>query len=307
MEINENIKSLLEKLDEKYKKQEQNFETYLEGLVYNDYVDYWHYIGVDSLLNLQHPRTNVPDEMIFIIYHQITELYFKLTLWEIDQILTRENLDGKFLTARLKRMTSYFTNLTHSFEIMVDGMEPEQFLKFRLSLLPASGFQSAQYRMIELASTELVNLLEKDQREENKSKSLEEQFAHIYWKKGATDLATGNKTLTLRRFEEKYTGQLLDWAHTHSENNIHSKFKSLPEEDKANPELIQAMKEYDSLVNVQWPNVHLKSAGRYLAKPDKAIAATGGTNWQTYLPPKIQRRIFFPELWQEDDLENWGR
>ncbi len=53
--------------------------------------------------------------------------------------------------------------------------------------------------------------------------------------------------------------------------------------------------------------VHLKSAARYLQKDPEDIAATGGTNWQKYLPPKHQRRVFYPSLWSEDELKNWGR
>jgi tryptophan 2,3-dioxygenase len=283
-------------------------EGYLEGLVYNQYLDYWDYINLDSLLNLQHPRTMIPDEMIFICYHQVTELYFKLTLWEISQILDKENIDPVFFTERLKRMVNYFTNLTHSFAIMVDGMEPEQFLKFRLSLLPASGFQSVQYRMIEIASTELINLVEHPYRDQVRESNIEEQYAYIYWKKGATDLSTGHKTLTLRRFEEKYHIPLIQWAEKHKGNNIHTKYASLPESVRNEPALLEAMREYDSLVNVKWPNVHLKSAGRYLAKAgNDAVPATGGTNWQKYLPPRIQRRIFFNELWNEEELSSWGK
>ncbi len=307
MEITDKTKELLEQLKSKYGQEGQNMETYLEGLLYNNYLDYWHYINLDALLNLQHPRTDIPDENIFIMYHQITELYFKLCLHEIDQILDNESLTAEFFTARLKRMIAYFTNLTHSFEIMVTGMEPEQFLKFRLSLMPASGFQSVQYRIIEIASTEMINLVEHIHRAESKDKSVEEQYEYIYWKKGATDSASGTKTLTLRRFEDKYRDLLTGLSGKHKNNNLYTKYTNLPESKKNNSILIEAMKEYDALVNVHWPNVHLKSAGRYLARPDKTIAATGGTNWQSYLPPKIQRRVFFPELWTNEELENWGK
>jgi tryptophan 2,3-dioxygenase len=60
-------------------------------------------------------------------------------------------------------------------------------------------------------------------------------------------------------------------------------------------------------VNVYWPLAHYKSAVRYLAKKNDDIAATGGTNWQKYLPPKFQKRIFYPELWTEAEKEEWGK
>jgi tryptophan 2,3-dioxygenase len=60
-------------------------------------------------------------------------------------------------------------------------------------------------------------------------------------------------------------------------------------------------------VNVNWPLAHYKSAVRYLQKDPADIAATGGTNWQKYLPPRFQRRVFFPELWSPQELEEWGK
>jgi tryptophan 2,3-dioxygenase len=46
---------------------------------------------------------------------------------------------------------------------------------------------------------------------------------------------------------------------------------------------------------------------RYLQKDPEDIAATGGTNWQKYLPPRFQKRIFYPELWSEEEQTNWGK
>jgi tryptophan 2,3-dioxygenase len=60
-------------------------------------------------------------------------------------------------------------------------------------------------------------------------------------------------------------------------------------------------------VNVAWPLVHMKSATRYLQRDPDVIKATGGTNWQKYLPPKNQMIQFYPELWTEEDSQNWGR
>jgi tryptophan 2,3-dioxygenase len=206
------ILSRIEALQKKYDVMGQDLLSYLDGLLYADYLTYWDYIHVDTLLSLQNPKTSFPDEKIFIIYHQITELYFKLCLSEIEQISERAEVDGKFLLRRMERINNYFENLVRSFDIMVDGMEPEQFLKFRMSLLPASGFQSAQYRMIEICSTDFIRLVSKDVREQMGGKSLREMFEHIYWKAGATELKSGKKTLTLKQFEGKYSEQLIALA-----------------------------------------------------------------------------------------------
>ena len=53
--------------------------------------------------------------------------------------------------------------------------------------------------------------------------------------------------------------------------------------------------------------MHYKSAVRYLHKNPEDIAATGGTNWQKYLPPRFQKRVFYPELWSETEINEWGK
>jgi tryptophan 2,3-dioxygenase len=73
------------------------------------------------------------------------------------------------------------------------------------------------------------------------------------------------------------------------------------------PELIEAMREFDINANVKWPLSHYKSAVRYLQKDPEAIRATGGSNWQKYLPPKFQRIVFFPDLWTEEEKTEWGK
>jgi tryptophan 2,3-dioxygenase len=309
MEIDQETLSLLYQLRNKYTKSGQDINAYLEGLLHANYLNYWDYVEVDTLLTLQKPRTPIKDEVIFIIYHQITELYFRLTLHEMEQIADQsENIDPDFFASRVKRMNSYFRNLTHSFEIMVDGMDHKQFLQYRMSLLPASGFQSAQYRMIEICATDLIYLVDKDHR--NKitfNATIEEQFEHIYWKAGATELATGKKTLTLTQFEDKYSKTLIELAQNYVTKNLWTTYKQLPPDAKNHAELRQQLRQFDLNVNVNWPLQHYKSAVRYLHKNPEDIAATGGTNWQKYLPPRFQKRIFYPELWSDLEIEEWGK
>lgn len=307
--INDDIRSLIEQLDEKYNITGQDLKAYLEGLLHANYLSYWDYTEVDTLLSLQKPRTPIKDELIFIIYHQITELYFKLTLHEVVQIADeKETITPVFFAARLKRMNAYFRNLTRSFEIMIEGMEQEQFLKFRMSLLPASGFQSAQYRMIEICSTRFDNLVDKEHRAHIKPEhTIQDKFEHIYWKAGATELATGKKTLTLTQFEEKYATRLTMLAYEYEHKNLQAVYESMSEADQQHEALIAELKQFDLNVNVNWPLVHYKSAVRYLQREAQDVAATGGTNWQKYLPPRFQKRIFYPGLWSETEKEEWGK
>src|SRR3954464_3610902 len=117
----------IKRLEEKYAAMGQDMSSYLDGLIYADFLTYWDYIQLDVLLNLQHPRTPIPDENIFIIYHQITELYFKLTLQAIEQICLSETPSAQVFSVQLKRINAYFKNLISSFEIMVEGMDKDQF------------------------------------------------------------------------------------------------------------------------------------------------------------------------------------
>lgn len=317
------IENKLDELLAKYDLIGQSTESYLEGLLYTNPLGYWDYIQTDALLSLQHPRTDFPDEVIFIMYHQITELYFKLSLHELEQIAYNgkhisasgqdlgwfEELSPELFTARLRRINKYFEALTKSFDIMVQGMEKEQFLKFRMALLPASGFQSAQYRMIEICSTDLLNIVSLNKRPDLANASVEECFQHIYWKEGATELASGKKTLTLKEFERKYTDQLLGLAHRFENRNMWKKYQEVNARGAATDELRHELRQLDVNVNINWPLVHYKSAVRYLAsdKKEDDTAATGGTNWQKYLPPRFQKRIFFPELWTQKEKEEWGK
>ena len=309
MEISENILSRIKLLQKKYSAMGQDLSSYLDGLLHADFLTYWDYIHLDTLLSLQTPRTSFPDEEIFIMYHQITELYFKLSLHELKQIAAQESPDLAFTTKRIQRVNRYFMNLTHSFEVMVDGMEREQFLQFRMSLLPASGFQSAQYRMIEIFATDFINLVDKDHRSkfENGEHSIAEMFKFIYWQAGATELATGKKTLTLDQFEEKYSKQLIDLAESNVKGNLLMIFQKLEAAGADLGELKTALRALDVLVNVNWPLSHYKSAVRYLQKDPEDIKATGGTNWQKYLPPRFQKRIFYPTLWTDQEKADWGK
>lgn len=323
MEFTQEILDKVKLLQEKYNLMGQSLDGYLDGLLLANYLTYWDYIQVDTLLTLQNPKTDFPDEEIFIMYHQITELYFKLSLHEMTQIANngkniapnghdlgwKDSLDPEYFATRIIRINRYFESLTKSFEIMVDGMEKEQFLRYRMALLPASGFQSAQYRKIEICATDFINLVDKNMRPDfhGKDTNIEELFQHIYWNKGATELETGKKTLTLNQFEKKYGSEFLALANEYSNKNMWAKYKALSPEDQKNQRLINALKELDINVNINWPLMHYKSAVRYLQQKEGDAPATGGTNWQKYLPPRFQKRIFYPELWTAQEQEEWGR
>ena len=123
---------------------------------------YHHYLDLDKILTAQHPESfkteNKPahDEMLFIIIHQAYELWFKQILFELDfvmQIFNKNEIDDNsedlnLVRHRLNRIIRIMELLNQQVNIL-DTMTPLDFLEFRNLLIPASGFQSTQFRIIE--------------------------------------------------------------------------------------------------------------------------------------------------------------
>lgn len=309
MNINENTLSILKEIEQKYDSINLKTDTQLEGLLWSKPTTYWDYIQTDALLNLQVQKTTLPDEMVFILYHQVNELIFKMILWEMNQISSMVTIQADFFTDRLSRISRYFDMLSTSFTIMENGMDVDQYMKFRNTLTPASGFQSAQYRLIEFCATDLVNLI--DNRfiaSYNDTISNEEAFEVLYWQAAGKDYQTGKKTYTLEAFEKKYKTVFLEYMEACKSVNIWQKYKQLPVEDQESTALKEAMRHLDYTVNITWVMKHLNVAIKYIDQSGMGDGeATGGSDWRKYMHPKYQKRIFFPELWSEIELENWGQ
>jgi tryptophan 2,3-dioxygenase len=300
--------TILNQIDSKFEAINQKTDTQLEGLLWSKPITYWDYIQTDALLSLQTQRTTLPDEMVFIMYHQVNELIFKMILWEMQQVSHAEKITTLFFTERLQRISRYFEMLTTSFEIMENGMEVDQYMKFRNTLTPASGFQSAQYRLIEFCTTDLINLIDYRFRSSiDRTTSYEFAFEHLYWQAAGKDYTTGKKSFLLEEFERKYKKVFLTHMEEYNSINIWQKFKQLPTEDQKNQKLIDAMRHLDYTINITWVMQHLNVAIKYIDQSGLGDGeATGGSEWKKYMHPKYQRRIFFPELWSSDELANWG-
>jgi tryptophan 2,3-dioxygenase len=186
-------------------------------------------------------------------------------------------------------------------------MEIDQYMKFRNTLTPASGFQSAQYRMIEIASTDLINLIDYRFRSTiDRNTPYEHALDHLYWQAAGKDHKTGKKSYLLLEFERKYKAAFITQMKEYNTINLWQKFKKLPESDQKNPQLIKAMRHYDHTVNITWVMGHLNAARKYIDNGKGDGEATGGSDWKKYMHPRYQRRIFFPELWSEEELAHWG-
>jgi len=302
------MQKLIEEIVAKLESEGQNPKTHFEGMLHSKPMNYWDYIQTEPLLNLQTQRTNLPDELIFIMYHQINELLFKMILWEIEQVAFNKDLNATFFSSRLDRISRYFDLLSGSFKIMGDGMEVEQYMKFRNTLAPASGFQSAQYRMIEFGSTELINLIDFRFRDSiNRNTPFKHAFDHLYWQAAGKNHQTGEKSTLINLFEDKYMDTFIRFMKDYNTKNLWSTFKNLPEKERKDLTLVNSMRHYDHTVNVLWVMEHFNAAGKYLDSGKKSAQATGGSDWKKYMHPQYQRRVFFPDLWTNEELKDWGK
>ncbi len=127
----------------------------MDNLYYSDYIE------LDKILNSQHPKSfssmeDGNDEMLFIIIHQAYELWFKQILFELDlvrNIFIRDRIndnsdDMSRVVQRLKRVVKILELINQQVSVL-ETMTALDFLEFRNHLLPASGFQSKQFRLIE--------------------------------------------------------------------------------------------------------------------------------------------------------------
>ena len=109
------------------------------------------YLRIDELLALQHPRSEGPehDEMLFIVVHQVYELWFKQLLHELDRVVVLLRGDESHRAQHtLKRILTILKVLVAQLDIL-ETMTPLEFLSFRARLDAASGFQSDQFRQLE--------------------------------------------------------------------------------------------------------------------------------------------------------------
>jgi len=223
----EQMESLINDIKAKLQANGQDPENYLRGLKHNRAINYWEYIQVDTLLSLQNPRTNFKDETIFIMYHQITELVLKLIRHELDQLCLTE-VEPTLFVEKLYRMVRYTDLLSSSFSIMNQGMSYEDYNQFRLSLSPASGFQSAQFRFIELMCTDVDLLIHEHFRKNLTAETtLAEKFDFVYWQEAGYNRETKKKNKTLSDFETKYMGNFIQTAVNMKDKNLNQKYKNM--------------------------------------------------------------------------------
>jgi tryptophan 2,3-dioxygenase len=168
-------------------------------------VYYSDYLQLDKLLNSQHPKSNeyespAHEEMLFIIVHQAYELWFKQILHELTSIskLFREKImDEKNMgiaVSRLNRITEIQKLLIDQLRVL-ETMTPLDFLDFRNFLVPASGFQSWQFRVIENRLG-----LKRDERMQYNNKD----YFHILSEEHRNEVINSEKEISLFELVEKW-------------------------------------------------------------------------------------------------------
>jgi tryptophan 2,3-dioxygenase len=250
---------------------------------------YSSYLRLDELLNLQTPASEGPehDEVLFIVIHQVYELWFKQVLHETD--LLRKSLlndDAPRALATFKRILTIFKTLVSQVDIL-ETMTPVSFNSFRHRLDSSSGFQSAQFRLVEYAfghrrpevlkwmpegSEELRRLQEEAQRP-----SLYATFLRYLASEGypiPADILERDPVLPTPE-DERVQEILVKIYHT----------------DPANREICERMVDLDEGLQ-EWRYRHVKMVQRTIG----VKMGTGGSAGADYLKSTLSRALF-PDLW----------
>jgi tryptophan 2,3-dioxygenase len=240
---------------------------------------YGSYLRIDELLDLQHERSDPPhhDELLFIIIHQVYELWFRQMLHEIEAAMQNLSAGEPLKVSKQFRRIHAIQRLLEQQVDVLETMTPQEFNAFRERLNPASGFQSAQFREIEFicgaAKTGYLKFLEPTSSERVR---LERRLAQ-------PTLYDALKELLRER----------GFAVTTSADLIAS-YREIYEHEQEHYALyilLEDFIEFDERM-LLWRGRHLRMVERMIGmKP-----GTGGSLGARYLQTTLEKR-FFPELW----------
>jgi tryptophan 2,3-dioxygenase len=242
---------------------------------------YGSYLRVPELLSLQQPLSDPPhhDELLFILIHQVYELWFKQMLHELDASVRFLDRDDLLKVAKAFRRIHAIQHILESQVNVLETMTPQDFNAFRTGLNPASGFQSAQFREIEFRCG---------------LRMPEEALRHL-------DVTPHERANLERRLREPtlydaLKGHLVRQGFDVSSHDaLVQTFRTIYENDEAHYALyllLEDLIEFDERVRL-WRGRHVLMVERMIGmKP-----GTGGSLGVPYLQKTLQRQ-FFPELWE---------
>jgi tryptophan 2,3-dioxygenase len=264
----------------------------LEASIHRDVArsNYADYLRLDTLLSAQHPVSDHHDEMLFIVQHQTTELWIKLVVHELRsamELIARDDLAPAL--KRLARIKHIQRQMTDQWSVLAT-LTPTEYAQFRDRLGHASGFQSAQYRLLEF----LLG---------NKNAAMLAVFAHDPAATAALSAALAAPSLYeefllyLHRRGYPVPAELLDrersTPHTRHDGLV-AMFVEIYEQPETQWEVYEACEE---LVDIEdtfqtWRFRHLKTVERIIGFK----RGTGGSSGASFLS-KALSLTFFPELW----------
>ena len=253
-------------------------------------VTYGSYLAVDELLDLQRPRSEGPehDEMLFIVIHQVYELWFKQVLHEVDHVIALLGARDPYRAQHsLKRILTILKVLVAQLDIL-ETMTPLEFQSFRQRLEAASGFQSDQFRQLEFVLG-------------NKSKAAIDRFARDSRARTALEKRFGSPTLwdafLMYLSREGYAVPSSSLtrdvtAPIEASEELQSTLIDLYRRDPKHAEMCERLVDLDEGLQ-EWRYRHVKMVQRTIG----AKIGTGGSAGAQYLVTTLMTPIF-PDLWE---------
>jgi tryptophan 2,3-dioxygenase len=253
-------------------------------------VTYGSYLHVDDLLSLQQPRSSGPehDEMLFIVIHQVYELWFKELLHEFDRVMHLLTGDHSHRAQHtLKRILTILKVLVAQLDIL-ETMTPLEFLSFRERLAAASGFQSDQFRQIEfvlgLKSEKAIARFQEGSRART---ALQQRYRQpTLWDAFLHYLAREGYAVPQAQLERDVTSPV------DSSADIQAILTTVYRRDAKNAELCERLVDLDEGFQ-EWRYRHVKMVERTIG----AKSGTGGSSGAQYLRTTLGRNLF-PDLWE---------
>ncbi|HKA21237.1 MAG TPA: tryptophan 2,3-dioxygenase family protein [Blastocatellia bacterium] len=253
---------------------------------------YGGYLKLNDLTSLQHLLSDPPqhDEMLFIIIHQVYELWFKELLHELDTIIERLDGDLPLAAHRLVRRCIEIERVLVDQIAVLETMMPTDFLAFRDHLMPASGFQSFQFRELEYVSGL------KDSRFLKNYEATSPEYARLEARLNRPSVADAYYSMLRRRgFNLPEIGVGSEQNREVVERARINELERVYQDAERHYELFlltESLIEYDEMF-AMWRLRHVKMVERMIGSK----TGTGGSEGAAYLKRTVDRK-FFPELWE---------
>ncbi len=251
---------------------------------------YARYLALDTLLQSQHPQSELDDEMLFIIIHQTKELWLKQMIRELQLAQSQIRNDALIPAYKaLARVSRIQAVMTLSWDVL-STMTPSDYTRFRHVLGPSSGFQSDQFRTVEfmLGLKDANHLKFQNDRPEARAAMVAALTGPSIWDDSIIALARAGIDVPLNQLER-------DWAQPHVFSpEVEAGFLQVYRDTERYWELYQLAEKLVDLDDAMatWRHKHVITVERIIG----GKRGTGGTAGVSYLTSTLTKRAF-PELW----------